>query len=258
MKTVAVEGRTLSETARQRMLAVRGEPLFYADWLRAVFIHYEVDAGDLQRAVPFELDLDDGRAYVSLVAFTMRGMHPRIGGRLGGLLFKPIATHHFLNVRAYVKHQGESGIYFLAEWLSNPLAVRLGPPAFGLPYRLGRLDYRHRHEHGMLQGSVYAANGRPRLEYKAPFDPGRPFSPCQSGSRDEFLMERYTAFTERKLRRRFFRIWHPPWPQVRIEIRITDASLLTCAWPWFTQAVLIGANYSPGVERVWMGRPHPV
>ena len=35
---VADNGRTFSAAARQRMLAVRGEPLFYADWLRAVFI----------------------------------------------------------------------------------------------------------------------------------------------------------------------------------------------------------------------------
>src|SRR5258708_3228276 len=127
----------LSDAARRRILGARGEPLFYADWLRAVFIHYEADPEALQREVPFELDLDDGRAYVSLVAFTMRDMRPRIGGRLAAWLLKPIATHEFLNVRTYVRHGGETGIYFLAEWLSNPLSVWLGPLTFGLPYRFG-------------------------------------------------------------------------------------------------------------------------
>src|SRR5580698_7161725 len=126
-----------SRAARRRILTARGEPMFYADWLRAMFIHYEVNPEILQAATPFELDLDDGRAYVSLVAFTMRGMRPRIGGRFGAWLFRPIATHEFLNVRAYVKHNGERGIYFLAEWLANPLSVKLGPIAFGLPYRHG-------------------------------------------------------------------------------------------------------------------------
>jgi len=247
---------TLSSIARARMLSVKGEPLFYADWLRAVFIHYEVDADALQRDVPFDLDLHDGSAYVSLVAFTLRNMRPRLGGKLAAFLFKPIATHEFLNVRAYVRHRGETGIYFLAEWLANPFSVRIGPPAFGLPYRLGRFQYRHNHENGALHGLVAAPDNSSRLKYSATIDPGLPFAPCDRDSRDEFLMERYTAFTARNSTRRFFRIWHPPWPQTAIDISAPDTSLLTQNWAWFKDARLIGANYSPGVNDVWMGRPH--
>src|SRR5260370_28890387 len=93
---------TPSSTARARMLSVKGEPMFYADWLRAVFIHYEVDVGALQRDVPFELDLREGSAYVSLVAFTLRNMRPRLGGNLETFLFMQIATHEFHNVRTYI------------------------------------------------------------------------------------------------------------------------------------------------------------
>jgi len=105
---------TRSDTARERLLSVAGEPLFLADWERVLMLHYEVEPDALQRVVPFELDLRDGRAFVSAVAFTMRGMRPRVGGRFAAWLFKPIATHEFLNVRTYVRHRGESGIYFLA------------------------------------------------------------------------------------------------------------------------------------------------
>ena len=243
-----------SNAARRRMLGVSGEPLLYADWLRAVFIHFEVNAEILQREVPFDLDLCEGRAYLSLVAFTMRGMHPRLGGRMGALLFKPIATHNFLNVRAYVKHRGEPGIHFLAEWMDNPLSVRLGPLLFGLPYQLGKLQYVHRHEAGLLHGMV--SGGDARLEYAAEIDPTADFQSCSAGSLDEFLLERYTAFTAKKSNQYdFFRIWHPPWPQVPVEISLRDVSLLEERWSWFHYARLIGANYSPGVKRVWMGRP---
>jgi uncharacterized protein YqjF (DUF2071 family) len=248
----------LSFAARRRILTTKGEPLFYADWLRAVFIHYEVDPEVLQREVPFELDLDDGRAYVSLVAFTMRDMRPRIGGRLAAWLLKPISTHEFLNARTYVRHRGEIGIYFLAEWLSNPLSVLLGPLSFGLPYRLGRLRYDHAHETGDLHGTVSAPNKSSRLEYVAKLAPDAGFQPCAAGSQEEFLMERYTAFTERNGVRRFFRIWHPPWPQAPAQIRVLDESLLAANWPWFKSAKLIGGNFSPGVHRVWMGRPQRI
>lgn len=248
----------LSDDARRRISSAAGEPLFYADWLRAVFIHYEADPEALQRETPFELDLDDGRACVSLVAFTMRDMRLRIGGRLAAFLMKPIATHEFLNVRTYVRHQNETGIYFLAEWLSNPFSVLLGPLTFGLPYRLGRLEYQHEDETGDLHGAVSVPKKSSRLEYVATLAPNDGFQPCAAGSREEFLMERYTAFTERNGVRRFFRIWHPPWPQAPAQIRMLDESLLATNWPWFKSAKLIGANFSPGVRRVWMGRPQRV
>ena len=60
----------LSQQARERM----SQPLFHADWLRVVFLHYEIEPASLQPWVPFDLDLRDGMAYVSLVAFTMRGL----------------------------------------------------------------------------------------------------------------------------------------------------------------------------------------
>src|SRR6516165_6761954 len=134
-------------TATERLLSRRGEPLFYANWDNVLFIHYETEPDALQRRIPYLLDLYHGRAFVSLVAFTMRGMRPRLGRRLGALLFKPIATHHFLNVRTYVTHKGEAGIYFMREWLSNRLAAWLGPWSFGLPYRFGKIEYRNDFEY---------------------------------------------------------------------------------------------------------------
>src|SRR3954467_7247242 len=174
MESPAASRTTLSDAARRRMVAVRGEPMFYARWDRAVFIHYAADPATLQRDVPFELDLRDGQAFVSIVAFTLSRMRPCVGGRLGEWLFKPIGTHEFLNVRTYVRHGGESGIYFLAEWLSNPLSVRLGPRSFGLPYRFGRLTYDHAQNSRALRGIVEGAQGGLAYEgkvYDSEFDP---------------------------------------------------------------------------------------
>ena len=249
----------LSLAARSRLLSRRSEPLLVADWDRALMMHFEVDADRLQSAVPFQLDLWKGtRAFVSLVAFTMRGMRLHAGGRLGAWLLKPLATHVFLNVRTYVRHGGESGIHFLAEWLPNRLAVLLGPGTFGLPYRLGRLDYHHQHESGLVRGVVKDVRSGSLLNYTARIDADTCFTPCLAGSLDEWLMERYTAFNAAQGRRRFFRVWHEPWPQVRAEVSLGDLSLLTEAWPFFREARLTGANYSPGVRNVWMGRPHRV
>ena len=254
MESVAANCITLSDAARRRLVAVRGEPMFYARWDRAVFIHYEADPASLQRNVPFELDLRDGRSFVSIVAFTLQRMRPRIGGRLGEWLLKPIATHEFLNVRTYVRHRGEPGIYFLAEWLSNPVSVRLGPRSFGLPYHFGRIDYDHAHDSASLRGRVEAREGR--LIYEGNVR-GEKFETCDCESTTEFVLERYTAFTCRANRDRFFRVWHSPWRQAESEIEVRDATLIASTGEWWKTAECIGANYSPGAE-VWMGRPHRI
>lgn len=248
----------LSHESKGRLLSRRGEPLFFAAWERVLFIHFEVDTSDLQRDVPFRLDLRDGKACVSLVAFTMRNMRFRFGGWALGLLLKPIATHSFLNLRTYVEHRGERGIYFLTEWLSNWLSVRLGPLLYGLPYRYAWVNYRHAHEENHLSGEVKSRNSGWRFTYQAELPEGGKFAPCPEGSPDEFLLERYTAFTSHGPARRFFRIWHPPWPQTAADISIQDDSLLTNTWPWFGGARLIGANFSRGFNEVWMGRAHRV
>lgn len=254
MENLVANRSTLSEAARRRMLALPGEPMFYARWDRAVFIHYAADAAVLQRDIPFELDLRDGRAFVSIVAFTLARMRPRLGGRLGEWLFKPIATHEFLNVRTYVRHRGEPGIYFLAEWLSNPLSVHLGPRTFGLPYKFGRLSYGHARVRGDIRGTVEAREGR--LTYQGDVADSS-FAPGEPGSLTEFMLERYTAFTQQRKRARFFRVWHSPWEQAPAEIEVTADTLMASTGRWWKTAESIGANYSPGAE-VWMGRPHRI
>jgi uncharacterized protein len=241
---------------RPRRPLGRGEPLFVADWERVLMIHFEVDPNDLQQDVPFELDLWEGRGFVSLVAFTMCGLRPHFGGRALSWILRPIATHGFLNVRTYVRHDGEAGIQFLAEWLDNPLSVPLGPLAFGLPYRLGRLDFRHQHELGAVSGNVKDGGGRGCVKYRAELSSAHRFDPCKKGTLPEFLMERYTAFTCWGTKRRLFRVWHSPWLQCEGDVELQESSLVRAHWPWFREAKMAGANYSPGVRDVGMGWPH--
>jgi uncharacterized protein YqjF (DUF2071 family) len=258
---------TLSAAARGDFLKREKQPLFRADWLDVVFIHYEVDAVLLQREVPYELDLHHGRAWVSLVAFAMRGMKFWNVNRLSRRFTEPIGTHGFLNVRTYVRAGSMRGIYFLREFLPNRISVLLGPMVFGLPYRWARLDYMHDANDEVLRGVVDPADGT-QLRYQGSTDAGEALRPAAPGSRDEFLLERYVAFTLHPFARThkngrvgrratmFFRVWHPPWPQRAAKIEIDNDSLLREEFAWMPSAKLSGGHYSPGVQDVWMGRPH--
>lgn len=232
------------------MLALPGEPFWLCDWTDVVFLHFEVDAAELQREVPFALDRFEGRAFVSLVAFALTDMRPRVGGQIARLLFKPFGTHRYLNVRTYVRHGRHTGIYFLAEWLDAPwLNLVAGPALYGLPFRCGRLGYRNELVHGAVSG--HACDSKGRLEYAgAVLDAPRGARP---GSLDEFLVERYRAFTERGGKRGWFPVWHPPWKIARLGVTLEETSLLTAAGRWFGHARLHSAHGSAGAGGVWMG-----
>jgi uncharacterized protein YqjF (DUF2071 family) len=247
--------RSASDAARVQMLAEFGEPFLLADWVDVLMMHLEVDRAALQRVTPFPLDLFEGRAFVSLVAFTMRRMRPRWGGRLGAWLFQPIATHPFLNVRTYVRHRDETGIHFLTEWVPNPWSLRLGPRSFGLPYRLAKLDYRQAFdgEPRDFSGTVIDASGASFI-YEGR-QPPHHYAPCVEGSLEAWLMERYIAFTHHRGISRYFRVWHPPWQRTLVDVTIQKQSLLNQNWPWLAAAEMVSASGSPGFEDIWMGRP---
>jgi uncharacterized protein len=252
---------SVSGQARRRFLEREGTPFLVAHWTAALFFHFEVPAADLARVVPYELDLWNGRAFVSLVAFTMRRMRFARLGRAGGWLCAAIATHEFLNFRAYVRHGDETGICFLSEWLPNRLSVWLGPRVYALPYQHARICYRHQPE--MLVGSVsdrtnrFAYNGR--LE-------SNELSSVAEGTLDEFLLERYAAFNAGHLLagacidtpRYMFRVWHSPWLQTRARVEIEDDSLFRRTIPWWPEVKYMGAHFSPGVTDVWMSAPHKI
>ena len=178
-------------------------------------------------------------------------MRPRRGGQVTEWLLKPIANHEFLNVRTYVRANNETGIFFLAEWLSNAISVPLGPPVFGLPYRYGKIVYEHGDPRSGVCGRVDAKNGA--IAYRGETETSS-LVECEAGSLHEFVMERYTAFTKRFFGSRMFRVCHEPWHYQPLDLSIEDDSLLAHTGPWWRTARYVGASYSPGVD-VWMGRP---
>lgn len=227
--------------------------VFLHDWVDTLMIHFAVRPALLREHVPFDLDLLDGDAYVSLVAFTLRRMRLAALPRLGRALLRPISDHRFLNLRTYVRRGDERGIYFMCEWLNNPLSVALGGATYGLPYRYGRLDYRHAKDDGI----GVAQAGLFRLVYRrvGAVDEDR-WRPSRPGTRNHFLMERYNAFLARGDWRGVFRVRHAPWPQQRIEIDLEEDSLLATAGGWYRGASLVGGHQSPGVFAVEISRAY--
>lgn len=251
----AVGHRTrLHVEGRARLLAGEPGPLFLADWMGPVFLHFAVPAERLGGVTPYPLDLWEGVGVVSLVAFTMGRLRLARLPRLSGACFLPFRRLRFLNLRAYVRVGSEPGITFLTEWISSRTQAWLGPWLYGLPYRWGAHTFCERGpECGLVR--VRDRTGPDVLAFEWRRDEDI-LAVSGRGSFDEFVLERHTCFLGGRGCPRLFRIWHPPWRRAGAGIRGLRDDLLRRACPeWWGTTVFLGAHVADGIRDVWMGRP---
>src|SRR5690242_13494272 len=110
----------------------------YQRWDRILFLHWAVPPELLRPHVPRALDIDtyEGRAYVSLTPFTVRG------ARLRGTPYLPgLSTFHELNVRTYVHRDGgDPAVWFFSLDAASALASAIARVSVRLPYCFARMD----------------------------------------------------------------------------------------------------------------------
>ncbi|HYD92614.1 MAG TPA: DUF2071 domain-containing protein [Flavobacterium sp.] len=104
----------------------------YQEWHGSIMLHWKTDTDVLSKHIPDGLVLDNynGSAYVSLVAFSVCKLRPRLLPPLPLL-----SNFHEVNLRTYVIRDRKPGIYFLsleAQKLFPALFARL---MTGLPYK---------------------------------------------------------------------------------------------------------------------------
>ncbi|MFZ4599930.1 MAG: YqjF family protein, partial [Terrimicrobiaceae bacterium] len=109
-------------------------------WEDLLFLHWDWDPVTVQNTLPPGLEVDawNGRAYIGLVPFFMRGVRP------AGLPALPwISNFLELNIRTYVRDRhGRAGVWFYSLDCNQPLAVWVARTLFHLPYFDARMRAR--------------------------------------------------------------------------------------------------------------------
>ena len=187
----------------------------YQRWRSLLFLHWELPAAEVARLLPPGLTLDtyEGRAFVGLVLFTMRGVRP------AGLPALPGWSDFLeLNVRTYVHDRtGRPGVWFYSLDCNRQLAVWGARTFFHLPY-----------EHATMAAAVerdgwtdYAATRRgtedeSRFRYRKTGDAGG----AAPGSLEFFLVERYALYAQAAGSGRLLRgrVAHHPYRVHAVEV----------------------------------------
>jgi uncharacterized protein YqjF (DUF2071 family) len=231
-----------------------------ADWRNFVFLHFAVPPEDLAPHVPYPLDLHEGWAYVSLVSFRLERMRPArwLPPAIGRWLMRPVSDHLFLNVRTYVRGPAGAGIHFIAEWIDNPLSVRLGPLTYGLPYRFAAMERTELPGTGLTRIAVRDPQSGLGTHLVVPTTGDAPARTMDAGTAGAFLLERYIAYTHHRGKGRWFEVRHAPWQAAPFQLARFDTALFEREYPWFRRAVHIGGHLAAGFADIQMGLPRRV
>lgn len=179
---------------------------YYQEWNDAVFLHWQVDLKELQKIVPgdLEIDLYEGKPWVSLVAFTMEKIRPR-----NLPPFSLISDFDEINIRTYVRNNNKAGVYFLSIEGGNRISCKIAKTLSELPYRYSKL---------IRQGSFYSSENREfkdkmNISYKI----GQKLT--EKTGLDKWLTERYALFQDTSISINEFEIHHIEWPTYEIDLK---------------------------------------
>jgi uncharacterized protein YqjF (DUF2071 family) len=166
-----------------------GRPVLAMRWESLLFLHWRWDPAEIQQTLPAGLQVDtfQGEAWLGVVPFFMRRVHPR------GLPCVPWLSDFLeLNVRTYVTdRRGVPGVWFYALLCNQPVAVKLARKFFHLNYLPARLT------------AVGETGNTARFSWREPGGGSAEFLGCEPGavtaaapgSLEFFLVERYVLFS---------------------------------------------------------------
>jgi uncharacterized protein YqjF (DUF2071 family) len=208
-----------------------GRPVMFQSWDHLLFLHWEVPADAIRRLLPpgLEVDLFEGRAYVGLVPFTMKGVRPA-----GLPSVRWLSDFHETNVRTYVHFRGrEPGVWFFSLDAANPVGAGLGRAWFRLPYFFARMSLgpgespaglRLSYASDRLYPGPKPATNRVEAEVRSPVEP------AAIGTLEYFLAERYLLYSASRGGGLFKgRVHHEPYPLQVAEVRSLEESMLAAS-----------------------------
>jgi uncharacterized protein YqjF (DUF2071 family) len=190
-------------------------------WYDLAFIHWPFNPESVQKLIPPSLELDtfEGKAYIGVVPFGMKGVGYPLLRNLPGSKFLE------LNVRTYVKAEGCSGVWFFSLDAASAPAVWFCGRYFFLPYYFAKMK--------MVLGEdkvchYYSSRaGEKSSRFEAHYQPAGPVYRSKAGELDHWLTERYCLFSQDpsgKIYRCDIR--HDPWPLQPGRAEIAENSML--------------------------------
>jgi uncharacterized protein len=192
-------------------------PFMTAEWVNLGIITYAVPPCLLADHVPdgVELDIQDGQAFVSLVAFTFHNT------RVLGIPWPGYRSFPELNLRFYVRRGDERGVVFLREIVGLRLVAWMARTFFNENYRVAPVTCAtcHGSSHLTMDLQFLWAGKANRITVTGR-KPG--IVPLATSEEHRFTELRCGYGRDRRGRTVRFEIEHPPWEIYPVESHRID------------------------------------
>lgn len=227
----------------------------HQDWRDLLFVHWTFSPELIAARLPDQLELDlwEGKAYVTAIPFVVEASRPTMVPRRLGMTFLEVNLRTYVRPKAGTSGDAAPGIYFFSLEASSWLAVAGARLAYGLPYFPARM--RRAKEHGLFDYHSRRQVG-PAAALDARWEVGAATAPAVPGTLDHFLVERYLLYVERAGRLMQARVRHEPYPLQQVNLQHVSQSLLQAAGlPSPSSSPLL--HFSSGVDVAieWLERP---
>jgi uncharacterized protein YqjF (DUF2071 family) len=201
--------KTILEKTEHRPYPLPRSPwLMRQTWEHLLFAHWRVDVKSLRAVVPAELELDlfDGEAWIAVVPFLITDASLR---SMPAIPF--LSKFPEMNVRTYVRHNGQAGVYFFSLDAANRLAVEAARKLFHLPYFNATMTCDTERGGTKYRSVRNDGRGAPG-ELIVSYEPTGPVKDFPSDSVERWFTERYCLFTVHGKNVYSIEIHHPRWP----------------------------------------------
>lgn len=249
----------LQQTQHRPFPLPKGKWAYYQEWNNALFLHWEVSYEALRELVPEKLEIDmfQGKAYVSLVAFTMQKIRPRYLPAI-----RAVSDFDEINIRTYVTHKNKPGVYFLNMEAGKRLSAQVAKALSGLPYEKAEMFRK--------KGAYLSSNTHKNYLFQAEYKIEERNQP--KTVLDRWLTERYSLYLYKNKQYYRYDIHHLEWeikalrlinPEVNYQIgdlKLKEKpdivhyskGVKVLAWPREKYNFKMGPSFAGGCLSTWI------
>ncbi|MBW3467515.1 YqjF family protein [Arthrospiribacter ruber] len=201
----------LNDVSHRPFEIPNGSWVYYQEWNRALFLHWEVPFDLLRKCVPsnFNIDTFEGKCYISLVAFTMEKIRPKFLPSVGF-----VSDFDEINVRTYIDNDHKKGVYFLNIEAGKTISAFVAKAISGLPYEkadISRSDLVYISEN---PEKGFSLNAEFEIEEKI----------TEKTVLDRWLTERYCLYLDQGEKRFRYDIHHKEWELRKVDAQRTEVN----------------------------------
>jgi len=180
-----------------------------AEWRKLILVNYVIDPAILKKLLPYktELDLWEGKCYVSLVGFMF------LNTKVKGCKFPGHINFEEVNLRYYIKHHNgdevRRGVGFIKEIVPKPLITSIARTIYKEPYQTLPMKHSWSQENELnVEYSWKLENNWNSVSVKAEISP---FS-FKEKSEADFITEHYWGYTRiNNAKTNEYEVKHPSW-----------------------------------------------